>query len=104
VQAYMSPIVQTADPEEDSWAVAQRTLDLGIQHMPVISDGTLVNLVSVRQLFSVDTRLPNAAKTLPQRVATPRSARPRPATACRQVRAPLARRRMPRSARHRRDR
>jgi hypothetical protein len=34
--------------------------------MPVISDGTLVNLVSVRLLFSVDTRLPNAAKTLPQ--------------------------------------
>ena len=60
VDAHMTLIVHTAEPEEDCRAVAQRMLDLGIQHMPVINDGTLVNVVSVRQLFSVDTRLVDA--------------------------------------------
>jgi hypothetical protein len=66
VHAYMTPITHTAEPEEDSWAAAQRMLDLGIRHIAVISDDTLVNIVSVRQLFSVDTRLVDAARTPPR--------------------------------------
>jgi hypothetical protein len=62
----MTPITHIADPEEDSWAVAQRMLDLGIQHIAVIGDGTLVNVVSARQLFSVDTRRVDGGRTPPR--------------------------------------
>jgi predicted transcriptional regulator len=107
VDAHMTLIVHTAEPEEDCRAVAQRMLDLGIQHMPVINDGTLVNVVSVRQLFSVDTRLVDAgtpgagANTCqcrwpaaggPRPSCARRSASPRPAGAGRQMVGPSDRR------------
>jgi CBS domain-containing protein len=55
VSAYATESVELATPDEDSAEVAARMLDAGIRHMPVVSDGRLVGMVSMRDLFAVQT-------------------------------------------------
>jgi CBS domain-containing protein len=52
---YASDNVVLASPDEDSAEVAARMLDAGIRHMPVVSDGRLVGMVSMRDLLAVHT-------------------------------------------------
>jgi CBS domain-containing protein len=52
---YASDNVVLASPDEDSAEVAARMLDAGIRHMPVVSDGRLVGMVSMRDLLAEHT-------------------------------------------------
>jgi CBS domain-containing protein len=56
VSAYASEGVAVATPDEDSAEVAERMIEAGIRHMPVVSDGRLVGMVSMRDLLAVHTR------------------------------------------------
>jgi CBS domain-containing protein len=56
VSAYASESVAVATPDEDSAEVAERMIDAGIRHMPVVSDGRLVGMVSMRDLLAAHTR------------------------------------------------
>jgi CBS domain-containing protein len=56
VDTYATPVVHTASPEEESSAVANKMLDLGIRHLPVVSNGSVINLVTVQQLIAVEFR------------------------------------------------
>lgn len=51
VAAFMSLGPVTADPDEDSDDVAMRMLELGIRHLPVVEQGKLAGIVSMRDLF-----------------------------------------------------
>jgi CBS domain-containing protein len=42
-------------PDEDSAEVGAHMLDAGIRHMPVVSEGRLVGMVSMRDLLAVHT-------------------------------------------------
>ncbi|HVS05800.1 MAG TPA: CBS domain-containing protein [Candidatus Dormibacteraeota bacterium] len=55
VAAFMSLGPITADPNEDSDDVAARMLELGIRHLPVIERGKLAGIVSMRDLFLLQT-------------------------------------------------
>jgi CBS domain-containing protein len=55
VAAYASLGVHTADPQEDTEVIANRMLDLGIRHIPVTSDGTVLGMVSMRDLLAFET-------------------------------------------------
>jgi len=52
---YASLDVETADVEEDSRAVADRMLEAGFRHMPVIQEGEMVGMVSMRDLLALET-------------------------------------------------
>lgn len=52
-----SPTVQTVETDEHSSAVAKRMLDAGVRHLPVVERGQLVGMVSMRDLFAVETWL-----------------------------------------------
>lgn len=52
---YTSFQVQTADLEADTGYVANVMLDNGIRHLPVVDDDRLVGMVSMRDLFAVET-------------------------------------------------
>jgi CBS domain-containing protein len=54
VRAYASLGVHTADPQEDTTVVANRMLDLGIRHIPVTSKGTVLGMVSMRDLLALE--------------------------------------------------
>lgn len=53
VAAYATDDVVLADPDDDSAEVEARMLDAGIRHLPVVSDGRLVGMVSMRDLLAV---------------------------------------------------
>lgn len=55
VAAYASSAVQTAALDEDSSAVARRMLDAGIRHLPVVDDGHVVGMLSMRDLLAFET-------------------------------------------------
>ena len=55
VRSYASRTVQVATPAEDSWLVGRRMLDAGIRHLPVVADGRLAGIVSMRDLLAVET-------------------------------------------------
>ncbi|HZU18599.1 MAG TPA: CBS domain-containing protein [Candidatus Dormibacteraeota bacterium] len=52
--AYMTPEPVTADPSEDSATVAERMLELGIRHLPVVEHGRLMGMVSARDLLALE--------------------------------------------------
>jgi CBS domain-containing protein len=53
VRDFMSGDVLTADVDEDTREVANRMLDAGIRHLPVVSEGQLAGMVSIRDLLHV---------------------------------------------------
>jgi CBS domain-containing protein len=55
VAAFMSLGPITADPNEDSDDVAARMLELGIRHLPVVEHGKLAGIISMRDLFLLQT-------------------------------------------------
>jgi CBS domain-containing protein len=54
VSQYATESVELATPDEDSVEVAERMIEAGIRHMPVVSDGRL-GMVSMRDLLAVHT-------------------------------------------------
>jgi CBS domain-containing protein len=54
-RSYASQAVEVAERHEDSWTVGRRMLDAGIRHLPVVSDGQLVGMVSMRDVLAVET-------------------------------------------------
>ena len=63
IGSYMSVEPVTADPEEDSVAVAERMARLGVRHLPVVEQGRLIGMVSARDLLVTEAwpRVPPAA-------------------------------------------
>jgi CBS domain-containing protein len=53
VSAYASDNVAIAALDDDSSEVEARMLEAGIRHMPVVSDGRLVGMVSMRDLLAI---------------------------------------------------
>jgi CBS domain-containing protein len=51
---YTSWDVQVCAPDDDSTAVADRMLEAGIRHMPVVRDGQVIGIVSMRDLLAVE--------------------------------------------------
>ena len=51
VDAYATRGVRTVGPEEDFSSVAPRMLAFGIRHMPVVQDGSVRGMLSMRDLF-----------------------------------------------------
>lgn len=54
VAEYMTEHPATATLDEDSSVVAQRMLDLGVRHLPVVDAGAVVGVISARDLLSVE--------------------------------------------------
>ncbi|HET8614704.1 MAG TPA: CBS domain-containing protein [Actinomycetales bacterium] len=52
VAAYATDNVALAAPEDDTAEIEARMLDAGIRHMPVVSEGRLVGMVSMRDLLA----------------------------------------------------
>lgn len=55
VEAYATSGVHTAELQEDATAVAHRMLEASIRHMPVVDEGSVIGMVSMRDLFAVET-------------------------------------------------
>jgi CBS domain-containing protein len=56
IQSYVSGELRTADVDDDSREVARRMLEQGIRHLPVLSNGELVGIVSMRDLVALESR------------------------------------------------
>jgi CBS domain-containing protein len=57
VRDFMSRDLLTADVGEDAREVAHRMLDANVRHLPVVKDGDLVGMVSMRDLLHLETWL-----------------------------------------------
>jgi CBS domain-containing protein len=55
---YASPVPTCAGLDEDSTDVGRRMLELGVRHLPVVRDGRVVGMVSMRDLLALETWLP----------------------------------------------
>lgn len=55
VGEFASLHVEVAEPDDDSWVVGRRMLDSGIRHLPVMVDGRLAGMVSMRDVLAVET-------------------------------------------------
>ena len=53
---YMTAELATASPDEDSSDVALRMLELGVRHLPVVERGSVVGVVSARDLLMLEGR------------------------------------------------
>lgn len=51
---YTSWDVHVCTADDDSTAVAHRMLEAGIRHMPVVHDGQVIGIVSMRDLLAVE--------------------------------------------------
>lgn len=60
VASYMSLGLSVAGPDEDSQEVAARMLELGIRHLPVLEQGKLVGIISMRDLLLLEALRPGA--------------------------------------------
>ena len=58
VAQFMSLSVLTADEEETSAEVAQRMLDAGVRHLPVVKGGEVVGTISIRDLLALELWYP----------------------------------------------
>ena len=54
VDAVAARDVQVAAPEDDSWLIGRRMLGAGVRHLPVVAGGTLVGMVSMRDVLAVE--------------------------------------------------
>jgi CBS domain-containing protein len=57
VRDFMSRDLLTADVGENAREVAHRMLDANVRHLPVVKDGDLVGMVSMRDLLHLETWL-----------------------------------------------
>ena len=55
VSAYMTPDPQHAAPDDESFDVALRMLNMGVRHLPVLEAGRVVGMVSARDLLLLDS-------------------------------------------------
>lgn len=53
VAAHMTPAPATAGPGEDSISVANRMLNLGVRHLPVVDGGPVTGMVSASDLLTL---------------------------------------------------
>jgi CBS domain-containing protein len=54
---YMSPDPTTVRPDDDTDAVTERMLELGVRHFPIVEgNGTLAGMISARDLLALDHR------------------------------------------------
>lgn len=51
--AHMTPAPATAGPGEDSISVANRMLNLGARHLPVVDGGPVMGMVSASDLLTL---------------------------------------------------
>ncbi|WP_304455391.1 cyclic nucleotide-binding/CBS domain-containing protein [Nocardiopsis sp. YSL2] len=51
---YASTAIETAGLEEDSREVARRMMEAGIRHLPVVENGSMVGMVSMRNLLALE--------------------------------------------------
>ena len=54
VAQYMSLHILTADEEETSAEVAQRMLDAGVRHLPVLKRAQVVGTISIRDVLALE--------------------------------------------------
>lgn len=54
VGVYATQTVYSADPQEDTFDVMRRMLDLDIRRMPVLSEGRVVGIVAMRDLLALE--------------------------------------------------
>lgn len=55
--AFASRHIQTAKLNEDTTEVAQRMLEAGVRHLPVVRDRTVVGMISMRDLLAIESWL-----------------------------------------------
>jgi CBS domain-containing protein len=68
VQDYSAPVHYAAEPGEETRHVAQRMLDTGLDHIPILDGTTVINVVPLRHLVAVEPRLgPERAGPAPDR-------------------------------------
>lgn len=60
VSQWMTKDPETADPDLDSEEAAAIMLSKGFRHLPIVEGGTVVGIVSLRDLFSTRIRRPSA--------------------------------------------
>lgn len=48
---YLSVAPASAAPDEDAQDVANRMLELGVRHLPVVTDGQVIGMLSIRDLL-----------------------------------------------------
>ena len=48
---FVSAAPASAAPDEDAQEVADRMLELGVRHLPVVADGEVVGMLSIRDLL-----------------------------------------------------
>ena len=51
VSGYLSIAPASAAPDEDAQEVANRMLELGVRHLPVVADGQVIGMLSIRDLL-----------------------------------------------------
>jgi CBS domain-containing protein len=61
VAEYMSLRILTADEEETATEVAQRMLDAGVRHLPVLKEGRVVGTISIRDVLALEVWGPSGA-------------------------------------------
>jgi hypothetical protein len=54
VDAYATWCVHTAQPDENTTAVASRVLDLAVGRMPVVRGGKVIGMVSTQDLLAAE--------------------------------------------------
>jgi CBS domain-containing protein len=55
---FAHPAPSYVEPEEDSAAVAWRMLELGVRHLPVVADGKVLGMLSMRDLLVLEAWIP----------------------------------------------
>jgi CBS domain-containing protein len=65
---YNTRVGEVATPAEDTWHVAQRMLDAGLDHIPVLDGTTVVNVVPLRHLIAVEPRPTERTGSVPKAV------------------------------------
>lgn len=54
VRQYSTAVRHTAAPTEDTSQIAERMLEHGLDHIPVLQAGTVINVVPLRHVVAVD--------------------------------------------------
>jgi len=74
VGQYSTAVRHTAAPTEDTSQVAQRMLELGLDHIPILQGGTVINVVPFRHVVAVDpVFVPKQSSSPRDRAAAPAS-------------------------------
>lgn len=55
---FANPAPSCVGPHEDSAAVARRMLELGVRHLPVVGDGEVLGMLSMRDLLALQAWVP----------------------------------------------